>query len=80
MRQKNLMKRLDNLVFKILGCASIAGLVCLMFCPSCRNRNERQPEQEQILQEEFYEPLDNLPKSKSDSVSDSRYLIAEQEA
>lgn len=80
MRKKNLTKRLDSLVFQLLGCASFVLFICMIFCPSCRNTNERQLEQEQMQmqQEEFYEPFDNPPKSKFDSVRDSQYLITEQ--
>lgn len=76
-RKRNLMKRPVRLVFYVSGCAALAVFFMLMFCPSCGEAGQIQPGQSP--QQEFYEPLDNPPKSKSDSVRDNYYLLARYE-
>jgi hypothetical protein len=58
------MKRLDNLVFRLVGAGAVLMLCCLLFCPSCsRNKPEEKPELR-----DYYDPYAPSPKSKFDSV------------
>lgn len=74
MKKKSWRKRPDEPVSGIAVYMAFALFVCLMFCPSCRDNKPLQ--EERLREEELYEPLENPPKSKFDSVQGNYYLRA----
>lgn len=74
MKRKNLMKKADNLVFILLGCASACWFFSLLFFASYANIN-REPEQQIEIQEYYDSPVE-LPESYFDSIPRNNILIA----
>lgn len=77
MKRKNWMKKADNLVFVLIGCASAGWFFSLLFFASYRNICQEQEQQIQIP--EYYDSPVELPESYFDSIYDEHILISRRQ-
>ncbi len=77
MKRKNLMKKADNPVFVLIGCAAACWFFSLLFFASCANINPEPERQIQI--QEYYDSPVELPKNEFDSIYDEYILISRRQ-